>query len=84
MTWRDDNDEHNDMATNFTTKFQIPLKLIGNYEICLHQVVFKNTLEIRKLCIFFFERKCSLKEDADAEIKMKAHMEDSAFEIIKK
>jgi hypothetical protein len=78
--------EHNDMATNFTTKFQKPLKLIGNNEICLHQVVFKNTLEIDlgKLCIFFFERQYTLKEESDAEIKMMAHMGDSAFEIIKK
>ena len=54
-----------DMATNFTNKFKTPLKLTGTYEICLHQIVFKNTLEIElgELEIHFNEHKYAKSED---------------------
>ena len=74
------------MATNFTNKFKTPLKLSGTYEICLHQIVFKNTLEIDlgELEIHFSQHIYANKEDVKTIIKIKAHMGDSACEIIKK
>lgn len=75
-----------EMATNFTNKFKTPLKLSGTYEICLHQIVFKNTLEIDlgELEIHFSQHIYANKEDVKTIIKIKAHMGDSACEIIKK
>jgi len=76
----------NDKATNFTNKFFRPLNLQGEYEICLAEVIFKNTLEIElgNIEIIFQDVRYAERGETIKIRKLTANLGDSANELIKR